>query len=50
MIINMYSYFAELSATDLYFLLYQETVVDPTLKISPDVLFQFDGLPPNLHR
>jgi len=35
----MYSTFAELSATDLYFLLYQEIVADPRLKIPPDVLF-----------
>jgi hypothetical protein len=36
---------AELSATNLCFLLYQETVVDPTLKIPPDVVFLFDGIP-----
>ena len=36
---------AELSATDLYFLLYQETAVDPILKTPPDVLFLSVGLP-----
>jgi len=40
----MYLAFAELSATDLYFLLYQETIADPILKIPPDVLFLLDGL------
>jgi len=35
----------ELSAIDLCFLLYQETVVDPILKIPPDVLFLSVGLP-----
>ena len=41
----MYSASAEMCAIDLYFLLYQETVVDPMLKISLDVLFLSDGLP-----
>ena len=41
----MYSASIELSATDLCFLLYQETVVDPILKIHPDVLFLSVGLP-----
>ena len=41
----IYSASAELSATDLYFPLYQETVVDPILKIPPDVLFLSVGLP-----
>ena len=42
---TMYSASIELSATDLCFLLYQETVVDPLLNISPDVLFLSVGLP-----
>lgn len=41
----MYSASTELSATDLYFLLYQEIDADPTLKIAPEVLFLSDGLP-----
>ena len=40
----MYSASAELSATDLCFLMYQETVVDPILKTPPDVLFLSVGL------
>ena len=35
----MYFASSELSAIDLYFLLYQETVVDPMLKMPHDVLF-----------
>ena len=31
-----------LSAIDLCFLLYQETAIDPILKIPPDVLFRSD--------
>ena len=42
---TMYSALAELSAIYLCFFLYQETVVDPMLKIPPDVLFLSDGLP-----
>ena len=42
---TMYSVSAELSAFDLYFLLYQETTADPILRIPPDVLFVLDGLP-----
>jgi len=41
----MYLASAELSATDLYFLLYQEIVAEPRLKIPPEVLFRIDGLP-----
>ena len=41
----MYSASAELSATDICFLLYQEIVVDPILKIPLDVLFLSVGLP-----
>ena len=41
----MYFASAKLSATYLYFLLYQETVVDPTLKIPLDVLFLSGGMP-----
>ena len=40
-----YSASAELSATDLCFLLYQEIDVEPILKIPPDVLFLSVGLP-----
>jgi len=40
----MYSASAELSATDLCFLLYQETVAEPRLKIPPKVLFRPDGI------
>lgn len=36
----MYAASAELSATDIYFLLYQETMIDPMLKTQPKVLFQ----------
>lgn len=42
----MYSAFAELSAIDLCFLLYQETTIDPILKIPHNVAFLLDGLPP----
>jgi len=41
----MYSASAELSATDLYFLLYQETTIEPRLKIPPEMLFWSDGIP-----
>ena len=41
----IYSASTKLSATDLCFLLYQETVVNPILKIPPDVLFLSVGLP-----
>jgi len=41
----MYSNSVELSATDLCFMLYQEIVIEPILKIPPDVLFLLDGLP-----
>ena len=41
----MYSASVELSATNFCFLLYQETVVDPILKIPPDVLFFSVGFP-----
>ena len=41
----MYSASVELSATDLYFLLYQEIAVDLILKIPPNVLFLSVGLP-----
>ena len=41
----MYSASTELSATNLYFLFYQETVVDNMLKIPLNVLFMSDGLP-----
>ena len=44
-IVAMYSASPELSATDLCFLLYQENVVGPILKIPPDVLFLSVGLP-----
>ena len=44
-LVAMYSALDEMSATDLYFPLYQETIVDPMLKIPPDVLFLFHGLP-----
>ena len=40
----MYCSFVELSATDRFFLLYQETVVDPMLNIPLDVLFTSDGI------
>ena len=40
----MHSALAELSATDLCFLLYQESVVDPMLNIPPYVFFLSDGL------
>ena len=42
---TMYSASTELSATDHCFLLYQETAIDPILKIPPDVLFLSVGLP-----
>ena len=45
LIVSMYFASSELSAIDRCFLLYQETVVDPMLKIPPDVLFLSDGLP-----
>jgi len=41
----MYSASIELSTTDLCFMLYQEIVADPTLKITPDVLLLSDGIP-----
>ena len=41
---TIFSAYAELSATDLCFLLYQETTIDPILKIPPDVLFLSVGL------
>ena len=41
----MYSVSAELSATDLSFLLYQETVAWTKVEIPTDVLFRSDGLP-----
>ena len=44
-LVAMYSASAELSAMDIFFLLYQETAVDPILKIPPDVLFLSVGLP-----
>ena len=44
-LVAIYSAYTELSATDLCFLLYQETLVDPILKIPPDVLFLSVGLP-----
>ena len=40
----MYFAFAELREIDLYFLLYQENVVDPILEVPPDVLFLLDGI------
>ena len=42
---TMYFASVELSATDRFFLLYQENVVDPMLKIPPNLLFLSDGLP-----
>ena len=36
---------AELSATNLCFMLYQEIVVGPTLKIPPELISLSDGLP-----
>lgn len=41
----MYSTSFELSATDLFFLLYQEIVIDLILKILPDILLLLDGHP-----
>ena len=41
----MYYASIELSAIDLCFLLYQETIADPMLKMPPNVLFLLDGLP-----
>ena len=41
----MYSAFAEMSAMESYFLLYQENSVDLILKIPSDVLFLSVGLP-----
>jgi len=41
----MYLASTELSATNLCFMLYQEIVADPTLKITPKVFCMFDGLP-----
>jgi len=41
----IYFAFVELSARYLYFLLYQETTTDPTLKITPNVLFLSNELP-----
>jgi hypothetical protein len=35
----MYSTLAELNATDLYFLLNQDIILDPMLKQHPEVLF-----------
>ena len=40
----MYPASAKISATDLCFLMYQETTTDPILKIPPDVLFLSDRL------
>ena len=39
----MYFALDEMSATDLFLLMYQETDVDPMLKIPPDVLFLSNG-------
>ena len=44
-LVAMYSTSTELSAIDLYFLLYQEIVVDHMLKMPTSVLFLLDGLP-----
>jgi len=41
----MYSTSAELSATNIFFLLYQEVAAEPILKIPLDVLFLLDGIP-----
>jgi len=41
----MYLASAKLGATYLYFLLYQEIVANPTLKIKLEVIFLSDGLP-----
>ena len=41
----MYSAYTKLSATNLYFLLYQEIAAEPRLKIPPEVLFRSNGLP-----
>ena len=41
---GMYSALDELSATDLYFLLYQETTIDPMPKIPLDVHILSNGL------
>ena len=42
---TIYSAFAELNATEFYFLLHQETIPDPTLKQYPEVLFLSTELP-----
>ena len=42
---TMYFASTELSATDLCFLLYQETATHLMLKMPPDVLFLLNGLP-----
>ena len=44
-LVAMYSASTEMSAIDLCFLLYQQTVVDLILKTPPYVLFLFDALP-----
>lgn len=41
----MYSVFAELSATEVYFLLNQEITIEPKLKQHPKVFFQSTALP-----
>ena len=42
---TIYSASAELIATDFYFSLHQEIILDPTLKQYPEVLFQSTELP-----
>lgn len=41
---SVYLASAKMSAIYLYFMLYQEVVVEPTLKIAPDVILLFDGV------